>query len=251
MKNIILTFILFLSLYCQAGFGAGEELNFDISYGIITAGSVNMLVEKGVNQDSIPVYKVTSRAKTTSFFDRLYKVRDLIEIEFSQNDFQTFRYHKKLREGSYRQNRINLYYPNLGYANYLRYHRKPKKWSDRRYDIPVPSHDIFTTFFKVRTLEFAVGDTIQATVAEDAKITIVNILIKRIKKIDTIFGDIDCYELEPQLRGTDSIFKQSGDIFIYLTADEEKIPVLLKSEVIFGSFRATLKNYKPAAINQP
>jgi len=251
MKNITLIFILSLSLYCQAGFGPGEELDFDISYGIITAGSVNMLVEKSVNQDSIPIFKVTSKAKTTSFFDRLYKIRDLIEIEFSQSDFQTYRYHKKLREGSYRQNRINLYYPNLGYANYLRKDKKAKEWSDERYDIPVPSHDIFTTFFKVRIQEFAVGDTILATVTEDAKITTVNILIKRIKKIDTIFGDIDCYELEPQLRGTDSIFKQSGDIFIYLTADEEKIPVLLESEVIFGSFRATLKSYKPAVISQP
>lgn len=251
MKKFILILILIVYQYCFAGFGVGEELDFSISYGIITAGSVNMMVTESVNQDSVPVYKVTSKAKTTSFFDRLYKVRDVIEIEFSQSDFQTFRYHKKLHEGSYRQNRINMYYPSLGYANYLKKDKNAKEWSDRKFDIPVPSHDIFTTFFKVRNQEFAVGDTIITSVAEDGKITTVNILIKRIKKIDTIFGKIDCYELEPQLRGTDSIFKQSGDIFIYLTADEDKIPVLLESEVIFGSFRATLEGYKPAVITHP
>ncbi|MCF7913062.1 MAG: DUF3108 domain-containing protein [Candidatus Cloacimonetes bacterium] len=251
MKSISLIFILVFSALCFAQFGAGEELNFAISYGIITAGSVKMTVEETVNQDSIPTYKVTSRAKTTSFFDRLYKVRDLIEIEFSQDNFQTFRYHKKLSEGKYRQNRINLYYPLAGYADYLKKDKDAKKWTETKYDIPVPARDIFTTFFSVRKLEFAVGDTIKATVTEDAKTNTVNILIRKIKNIETIFGDIDCYELEPQLRGTDSIFKQSGDIYIYLTADEAKIPVLLESEVIFGSFRATLDGYKPATATQP
>jgi Protein of unknown function (DUF3108) len=251
MKYTLLALLLLFSVCCCAQFGAGEELNFAISYGVITAGSVKMTVEETVHQDTIPTYKITSRAKTTSFFDRLYKVRDLIEIEFSQKNFQTFRYHKKLREGKYRQNRINLYYPQSGYANYLKKDKKAKKWSEKRYDISTPSHDIFTTFFNVRTLEFAVGDTIKATVTEDAKINTVNIVINKIKKIKTMFGKIDCYELEPQLRGTDSIFKQSGDIYIYLTADEAKIPVLLESEVIFGSFRATLNGYKPATISQP
>jgi len=250
MKYALLALLLIFSACCCAQFGAEEELNFAISYGVITAGSVKMTVEEAVNIDSIPIFKVTSRVKTTSFFDRLYKVRDLIEIEFSQQNFQTFRYHKKLREGKYRQNRINLYYPGSGYANYMKKDKKAKKWTEKKYDIPVPSHDIFTTFFSIRTREFAVGDTIIATVTEDAKINTVNIVINRIKNIKTMFGKIDCYELEPQLRGTDSIFKQSGDIYIYLTADEAKIPVLLESEVIFGSFRATLDDYKPA-IFQP
>lgn len=245
--KFIITFFLFticaISLWGQ--FGDGEELNFDISYGIITAGSVKMEVSASTWHDSIPTYIVTSNAKTTRFFDRLYKVRDLIEIEFDQTSFQSFRYHKKLREGSYRQNRINFYYPNLGYSILHKKDKKAKTWTEKRYDIPVPSHDIFTTFFRVRSLEFAEGDTLAVTVTDDGDVTTVNVLVHEIKRMKTALGKIDCFVLEPQLRGTDSIFKNTGDIFIYLTADDRKIPVLLESEVIFGSFRATLKSYKP------
>ncbi len=251
MKKICVALLLFCTWFCYARFSAGEELNFTISYGIITAGSVKMTVTADTRNDTIPIFKVTSQAKTTRFFDNLYKVRDLIEIEFAQDNFQTYRYHKRLSEGSYRQNRVNLYYSELGYCMYMKKDKNAKEWTETKYRIPVPSQDIFTTFFHVRTLEFAVGDTLRTTVTEDGRITTVNIVIHKIKKMDTIFGKIDCYQLEPQLRDTDSIFKQSGDIFIYLTADENKIPVLLESKVIFGSFRATLDGYKPGIITNP
>jgi hypothetical protein len=246
MRNIILFFYLVFLSPLFAGFGDGEELNFAISYGIITAGSVKMTVEASTWHDTIPSYIVTSKAKTTSFFDNFYKVRDLIEIEFDQSNFQSYRYHKKLSEGSYRQNRINFYYPEVGYSILRKKDKNATKWKEIKYEIPVPSHDIFTTFFRVRTFDFAVGDTLKVTVTDDGDVTTVDVIVHRLKKMDTIFGNIDCYELEPVLLGTDSVFKNSGDIFIYLTADERKIPVLLESEVIFGSFRATLKDYKPA-----
>jgi len=223
----------------------GESLDFSINYGVIHAGNVHMSVNASVWQDSIATYNIVSEAKTTKFFDKLFKVRDLIDIEFSQLDFQSFRYHKQLREGGYRQNRINYYYPDLGYALLFKKDKKSTKWKEKSFDVPNPSRDIFTTFFMVREMDFAVGDTISVTVSEDGRNTPVNIVIHRIKKMDTIFGKIDCYELEPQLKGTDSIFKQSGDIYIYLTADERKVPVLLQSQVIFGKFKAILKGYNP------
>jgi hypothetical protein len=242
--RLFMIIVLFLTCaIAQPQFAPGEVLNFEISYGIITAGSVKMAVSSETRNDTIPLLKVTSTAKTTKFFDRLYKVRDVIEIEFYRDDFQSYRYHKTLREGGYRQNRINLYYPELGYSIYMKKDKDATKWTEKKYEIPVPSHDIFTTFFRIRSLEFAVGDTLESTVTEDGKINTIDIVIHKTKKMPTIFGEIDCYELEPVLRGTDSIFKSSGAIYIYLTADEYKIPVLLESEVIFGSFRATLNSY--------
>jgi len=243
-KTLLFTILISLScLYAQ--FGEGEILKFDISYGIITAGSVTMEVEADTRNDSIPIYRVFSKAKTTKFFDNFYKVRDLIEIEFSQDNYQTWIYNKKLNEGKYHSNRMNLYYPELGYAILIKKGRKSNKFSQKKYDIPEPSHDIFTTFFRVRSLELIPGDTLKVTASEDGKVTTVDVVVHRTKKMETIFGEIECLELEPLLKGTESVFKSSGDIFIYLTNDDKHIPVLLESEVIFGSFRATLKGYTP------
>jgi hypothetical protein len=244
MKKLTLFFLLLLSIALNA-INAGEVLNFSINYGIIHAGDVRMTVTAGTWQDSIPSYTVTSVAETTNFFDNLYKVRDRIEVEFYRSDFQSIRYHKQLKEGSYRQNRINMYYPAQRYALYRKKDKDANTWTEKKYDIPAKSYDIFTTFFRIRDMDFKVGDNLEVTVSEDGKNTTVNVVVHRIKKMDTIFGKIDCYEIEPQLKDTESIFKHSGDIFIYLTADERKIPVLLQSQVIFGKFRANLEKYTP------
>ncbi|MCF7919823.1 MAG: DUF3108 domain-containing protein [Candidatus Cloacimonetes bacterium] len=244
MKYLIIA-IVFMLISPLTAINDGEILEFDINYGVIHAGDVRMTVSTGTWQDSIPTFIVLSEARTVKFFDNFYKVRDRIEIEFYQADFQSIRYHKQLREGSYVQNRINYYYPQLGYAILFKKDKKATEWTEKSFDIPEKSNDIFTTFFKVREYDFAVGDTIPVTISEDGKNTTIDIVIHRIKKIDTIFGKIDCYEMEPQLKDTESIFKQSGEIYIYLTADERKIPVLLQSQVIFGKFKATLEAYKP------
>lgn len=222
-----------------------EVMEFAINYGVIHAGDVRMSISQGTWQDSIPTFIVLSEAKTTRFFDNFYKVRDKIEIEFIQSDFQSIRYHKLLSEGSYRQNRMTHFNPDFSYAIYYKKDKKAKKWSEKKYDIPSPAHDIFTTFFKIKEMELTVGDTITATVSEDGDNTTIQIAVHRIIKKETIFGNVDCFEIEPILGGTDSIFKQSGNIYIYITADEKRVPVLLQSQVIFGKFKATLKDYKP------
>jgi hypothetical protein len=40
----------------------------------------------------------------------------------------------------------------------------------------------------------------------------------------------------------EAIFKQTGNIYIWLTNDEYKIPMLLESKIIFGHFRAILRD---------
>ena len=84
-----------------------------------------------------------------------------------------------------------------------------------------------------------VGDTLQISVTTDGKSYNALVCVLQREKIKTIFGEIDCLKIQPDLIG-ESIFKQSGNIYIWLTDDDEKIPVLLESKVIFGSFKAVL-----------
>jgi hypothetical protein len=61
------------------------------------------------------------------------------------------------------------------------------------------------------------------------------------EEMDTIFGKKRCIKIQPLLVG-ESLFKQTGAIYIWLTDDAQKIPVLLESKIIFGHFRAILTN---------
>lgn len=55
--------------------------------------------------------------------------------------------------------------------------------------------------------------------------------------------------IEPILKG-EAIFKQTGKILIWVTNDEEKIPVKLQSKIIFGSFYAILTDAKNVALKK-
>jgi hypothetical protein len=63
--------------------------------------------------------------------------------------------------------------------------------------------------------------------------------VHRKEKVKSIFGEVECLVIEPKLKG-EAVFKQTGDIFIWVTNDEYKIPVKLESKITFGSFSATL-----------
>jgi len=65
------------------------------------------------------------------------------------------------------------------------------------------------------------------------------VLVHRKEVVSTIFGEVECLVIEPKLAG-EAIFKQTGNIYIWLTNDEYKIPVKLESKISFGSFTASL-----------
>jgi len=68
-------------------------------------------------------------------------------------------------------------------------------------------------------------------------------LVKVLRKetINTVLGKKECLVLEPGLDG-EAIFKQTGEIHIWVTNDDYKIPVLMQSKIVFGNFKALLKS---------
>ena len=110
LKKLIIPFIIIMAIHLPA-FEIGEKLTFQIKYGFIKAGEATMQINNYIYQDSTECYKIESLAKTNSFFDNIYRVRDKIESIWDMNKHVTRRFTKKLQEGSYRQYRIHFYYP--------------------------------------------------------------------------------------------------------------------------------------------
>ncbi|MBT4576498.1 MAG: DUF3108 domain-containing protein, partial [Candidatus Cloacimonetes bacterium] len=106
LRKLILPLIAILTIQLSA-FEIGEKLTFQIKYGIIKAGEATMQINSHIYQDSTECYKIKSLAKTNSFFNNIYKVRDRIESIWDKNKLVTRRFTKKLQEGSYRQYRIH------------------------------------------------------------------------------------------------------------------------------------------------
>jgi len=245
MKNDKIYLILFLiSFFVSSSLNAlqiGEKLTFKIKYGMITAGEATLELNETTYHDSIECYYIKSLAKTNSFFDKIYKVRDKIESIWDKKKLVSYRFEKNLKEGSYRQRRIHLYYPEQNLSYYLNYARRQRKFKEKKMEIPENTQDILSAFYWFRMKDMKVGDRITINVTADGFNYPADVLVHRKEKIKTIFGKKECFVVEPILEG-EAIFKQTAKILIWLTADEYKIPVKLQSKIIFGSFKAILKD---------
>jgi len=240
IKKLIILLIVTISIQLFA-FEMGEKLTFKIRYGIINAGEATLQINSHIYTDSTECYIIESLAKTNSFFDNVYKVRDRIESIWDKNELVTRRFTKKLQEGSYRQYRIHFYYPEQNFTIYTKFGRKTKQFKEKRMDIPTNTQDILSALYYLRLQEFAVGDTLTINVTADGRNYPADVIVHRMEMIETIFGDNNCFVVEPILEG-DAIFKQTGKILVWLTADEYKIPVKMRSKIVFGSFKAILKD---------
>ena len=241
MKSLILIFILsFVYIHsCWGLFNDGEVLTYEIRYGRLTAGEAKLEISKSEYRGQ-EVYVIRSLASTNSFFDKIFRVRDEIESISIYDSFESLVFTKRLQEGKYRQHRIHQNFLQQNFSIYSSFRFGAGEWEEVRIEIPSTTYDLLSAFYMVRTRELEIGDVIDLPLTVDGKNYDASVKVLRKEKIKTVLGEIECLVVEPGLAG-EAIFQQTGDIHIWLTNDERKIPVLLQSKIIFGHFRAILK----------
>ena len=108
--------------------------------------------------------------------------------------------------------------------------------------MPINSQDVFSCFYLFRTMPMEVGksSTIVAT-ADDMKTYDVKVDVLRKEHIKTLAGDFDCVVVQPHL-SFQGLFQQKGEVYIWLTDDQRRIPVMVKSKIAIGSININLQD---------
>lgn len=227
-------------------FTVGEKLTFSIKYGFIKAGEATMEVKDMVTvYDSIPAYHIISTARSARAFDLFYKVRDRVESILDRDGLFSWEFRKILREGGYKFD-LNVDYNQLygkAHVEMIRYHnREPLEIrSQEEFDLPIPKYvlDILGAFYYVRTQRLEVGEPIEMANHDNKKIYNLRVIIQKRERVKVKAGKFNCILLQPRLQG-EAIFKQKGKLWVWLTDDEFKIPVKMKSKVAVGSISTEL-----------
>lgn len=228
-------------------FGVGEKLTFNIRYGIIKAGEATMEVRGIVNlNDSIPVYHIVTTARSAKFFDAFYKVRDEVETFIDTKGFFSRRYHKRLREGGYKYDLLVDYDQAGGLAHVegIRYDgdEELKVRNREMFQLEIPQYvlDVLAAFYYVRTQKLELGMPLYMSNHDNKKVYDLQVIVQKKERVKVDAGTFNCVMVQPRLQG-DAIFQQKGELWIWLTDDEYKIPVQMKSKVAVGSITTELK----------
>jgi len=213
-------------------FGAGEKLVYAVRYFGVTAGHGIIEVEGIEEYKGRQVYKISAIAKTSEFFDNFHRVRDRIESYMDVLGLFSWKYSKRLEEGSYRAFAAIEFDHETGTA---------VKHTGEKYTVPAFVQDVLSELFYVRALELNTDEEIYLDVCSDeGRPYQIWVEKKGYETVKVDAGEFDCIVIRPHLK-YEGIFRQKGDVDIWLTNDERKIPVLVKSAIVIGTIDAVLQ----------
>lgn len=226
-------------------FTTGEKLTFEINYGFITAGTAQMMIAPNtVNINARPVYDITFTVNSSSAFGSVYKVNDYYKCYLDQGGLFPWRFEQHIKEGNYQRDFEALFDQVYKKVKTYTGEKDPKKF-EGEFDIPQYVHDGISAFYYVRTQSFAgmkPGDVMKLQNFYNDKTYPLDVKYLGKETIEVPAGEFNCIKVQPYfIEG--GLFKSEGDITVWLTDDDRKMPVKVSSKIIIGSVDVDLTDY--------
>jgi Protein of unknown function (DUF3108) len=197
-------------------FQAGENLTYDVRFGAIKVGTGRMRVMGIENIRDRPAWHVIFTLSGGTFF---YQVDDVYESWMDVLTLNSLRYVQDLDQGQRERKRTFEIFPER--AVYQEVFKKNR-------EMPSVSNplDDGSFLFYIRTP--------------------VIIRVLRRERVRVPAGAFDAIVLQPIIK-TSGIFSEGGQAEIWLTDDDRRMMVQMRSRLSFGSLNLYLRSYRPSA----
>jgi hypothetical protein len=209
-------------------FAQGETLDYNLAWLKITGGTARMTIAPADEERSS--FRITSIAKSSPGFSRIFKVRDEIETTVAASDFSTLRYVKRLDERGDKIEEVTVVEDGVA----TRTRKKVKKVR-----VPRPVFDPISVIYYLRGLDLSPGKVHELTVVADGKLYTVQARVKRRETIQTPAGRFATVLVEPEM--ISGGVAREEKMFIWYSDDERRLPVRIRTEIKVGAITATLR----------
>ena len=220
-------------------FKEGEKLTFNLNYGFVTAGIAVMEIPRIKRISGRNAYHINFQVNSVPSFDMFYKVRDRYESYLDVEGLFPWRFEQHIREGGYTRD-FSAFFD----------HRKGKaKTSEGEYEIPLYVNDIVSAFYFARTIDYSnmqVNDLIHLQNFYKDKVYDLDVKYLGKETIEVPAGKFECVIVEPLVK-EGGLFKHEGNIIVWLTDDDLKMPVKVRTKIIIGHVEAKLTTYEGLA----
>lgn len=233
-------------------FQAGEKLVYTASYsmsGLMTDLAQLTMQTSEVKTSNNTLLRLKCTASTYSKWDSFFKIRDLYESYVSPKTLTPYLYKREIDEGGhYKFIKYTFSHKNKTVKSFRRQRSKnfESGFWDRKSDVKISSgtKDLVTTLYHIRNLDIhkaKIGSSDSFTVLFDNKETNINLTLLGIETINTALGKKECYKLAISVSNSE-VFKGRNNNLLWLTADENKIPVYAKFKIPVGSGELKIKS---------
>lgn len=205
----------------------GEKLTFDVIYYGIPAGRAVMEVKETVEVSKERAYWIRAETKSSRVFSLFYPVDDSAETFISPESLLPYRFEKHQKEGhDYRSDRVTIFDRRAGKAIIN---------NERTVEIPEGTHDPLSAIYYLRQLDYTDGEDLELDINDGKNY---RIQVKVHGKCKVAYGDgyVDAILIQPIIRflKLGGIFQKKGDIKIWLSDDERRVPLIIQAQVVIG-----------------
>ena len=227
--------LLSLSVPAASALNVPEKLIYDVSWtGVKSATTVYEVTAKGDDLHFV------STTRSIPWMATFFPVDDRAESIVTRGDGDRFGtpkyYRQRNNQGSHRSNREAHFDPvrlKVEARDLLKKTEKTEVISSRTYDS-------LSCIYFVRTLDLVPGKSLYFDMYDGKRLWTAEVRVLRREEVTTPLGRFKTLVVRPLLRDADGAPPRSGELTIWLTDDELRIPVMMITKAKVGKITATL-----------
>lgn len=244
-KTLPIFFLLFIVSTCFAqkeAYGDGEWFKFRVHYGFVTAGYASLEVE-GKTLKGKDVYHVRGFGETVGVSRWFFKVEDDYQSYIDREKNIPYKFIRKIDEGGYTKDVEVDFDHNSRKATV-----NDKKHNETSvFSFPEETQDMISAFYYLRnnvdTKNIKEGDVIEINMFFDKENFKFQLKFIGREVLTTNFGRVHTLIFRPFVQ-SGRIFKEKESLTVWISDDDNKIPLLIKADLAVGSLKATLTEFK-------
>ncbi|MFT5250266.1 MAG: hypothetical protein ACI93P_002001 [bacterium] len=245
MKKLSILILLLISTYSfsqKKAYDDGEWLKFRVHYGLITAGVATLEVKSEVI-DSKEVFHVIGFGESTGMTSWFFNVEDHYESYIIKDKDLPQRFIRKIDEGGHTKDiRIDFDHTSQN-ATIIDF----KNDTEKIVSFPRDAQDMVSSFYYLRNnldvKDIKINDAIELDMFFDRENYKFKLKFLGREVLDTKFGEVSCLVFRPYVE-SGRVFKEKESLTIWVSDDDNKIPLLIKADLAVGSLKATLIEFK-------
>jgi hypothetical protein len=246
MKKIIS--ILFLSLFGFSftsgdaqNYKTGEFLKYRIHYGLLNAGFATLEV-KNSNYNGRKHFHVVGEGSSSGAVRAFYKIDDRYESYIDASNFKPSKFVRKINEGGYVRDQVFTFDHQKKIVEINDKEEKKVTYQEFQGNV----QDLLSAFYYLRnydTEDLKTGDYINVDVFMSDGTYKFKLKILGRETMESKFGKIKCLKIRPYVQ-SGRIFKESESVTMWVTDDDNHVPIQIKAELTVGSLKADLYDYR-------
>ncbi|WP_299225367.1 DUF3108 domain-containing protein [uncultured Psychroserpens sp.] len=248
MKNVLLiigvVFCMQISFaQKESAFQGGEWFKFEMSYSkFLKAGNATLEVKESTINGR-PVFHVVGKGWTTGPIKWFFKVKDRYESYFDRETGMPYKFIRKINEGGHTKD-IEI---DFDHDNQKALVENKKHKTKRTVATEKDVQDMVSAFYYLRnnydTDKIRVGEIVQLNMFFDEENYNFKLKFLGRETIDTEFGKVKTLKFRPYVMAG-RVFKEQESLTLWVSADNNKIPLKIKADLAVGSLQANLEAFK-------